>query len=414
MDHAITGNMAHLLAVMSAVRRFKDLLHGKRGRPTDGIFGKDSKLVQPPQQMSPQSRSQETDSRRPMDKVLVTADVHRDIDVNDDMEKLPRDFNKVAVQHDQSEDPATAVPGAERHPGETNARFKQRMEAMRHHPSFSQDPEEHRRSFGSKRAQTFPLMEPGKGHAHDPLEDRFFLNIGHDPDVSHDDPDYQIVSESPPAVETDIYEQAYKDEMEKIISKRGRQPSAYLTRRVEHREDIRTLSTIKDAGKIVAKHAAATFDDVLSQGYTAGASVREAGRNAARAAAGFAPSQALGRDSSGADSWSELVKSAASNGLETSKTTAKDATGTVNDLYKTYSKSNSAKEGLSNIVAQAQAKARGEDDPEIVSSPTGMDDSFTSPFARTANNASPDTIDKTKSSLTSLLSRVRSDNQDSK
>ena len=54
-----------------------------------------------------------------------------------------------------------------------------------------------------------------------------------------------------------------------------------MTRRVEHRDDIRSLDSIKDAGKFAYRTAAATFDDLYTRGYAAS----EAGRAAARAAA---------------------------------------------------------------------------------------------------------------------------------
>lgn len=376
-NHAITGNMGHVMAVMGAAKRFKTLLHNKRGRFMDGlsIFGQNSKLVAPPQPIEgTRSRSEEGDERKPMDQILATEGVHRPIEVDDGPEKLPRDFDKMAVQQD--DEPLVDRVESERAPGETKGRYNQRMETLRHHPSISQNPEEHRQGL-QKRSNTFPLEEHPKGHAHDPLEDRFFLNIGSNINQpqEHDDSDYLVVSESPSAVELNIYEKAYQEEMERIMSRRGRQPSMYMTRRVEHRDDIRALSSIKDAGKYAAKKAQATFDDLYAKGYTAGAAYGEAGRSAARAAAGrmhnrYWPDEPP-TSPEGVDSVRDFATKAASAGY-------KNASETLGGLYNTYSKPGTKRQGLANLVASAQSKARSDAqaqaqaqaEPEIVSSPT--------------------------------------------
>lgn len=100
-----------------------------------------------------------------------------------------------------------------------------------------------------------------RGHAHDPLEDRLFLRIGPSTFAGHSEHaeesgeflpgDVFVVSESPGAADVDIYETAYRDEIERIMAKAqvaDREPQVYLTRRVD--EKLLQLSGL--AGKLVA------------------------------------------------------------------------------------------------------------------------------------------------------------------
>jgi [calcium/calmodulin-dependent protein kinase] kinase len=130
-------------------------------------------------------------------------------------------------------------------------------------------------------------MEGTRGHARDPLEEDFpylFIgpstytgtspqepskfNIGNDltaiftePDSAEDgmdpaldaavaDEPMQIVSESPGAAEFDIYETAYRKELERIKSNTstfpgaGASPKVYLTRRVEGKHEV--MKFVKD------------------------------------------------------------------------------------------------------------------------------------------------------------------------
>lgn len=402
MDNAITGNMSHVLAVIGAVKKFKNLLRPTRGRSPGALLGLDSNIVAPPESIHPQSRSQETYDRRAMDATLATSGVHREVHVNDDLQKLPRGLDKVAGNGEAKvELNIDGTNGPEKHRGETKAHFKQRMETKRHKTSFSSNSDEHRRPFESRRALTFPAPDHARGQAHDPLEDTFFLNIGHDPEASaeHDDESSQpIVSESPPAVEMDIYEQAYKDEMDRIVARRGEQPSMYLTRRVEHRDDIRTLNIIKDAGQLAAKHAVATFDQAMSKGSTAGAGIGEAGRNAARAAA---DTLAKTTSSQGGDStsWLEAVRSAANDGMDASRTAAQNA-------KEAYNKSGTMLGGLANVVTAAQAQARGEPSQDIVASPTKLEDDSTSSFPSPTKTSGQQGSDRAKANISALTSAL--------
>jgi len=241
MDLAITGNMGHLLVVMKAVKRFKQLLARKRPHVMQGIFGRESRLVTPPHAIRGGSRSQDNHDRRPLNKILVTEGVHGDFDVEEDMQKLPHQLDKVLL-HDPAEGKRDG--GIEQKQDETKAHFHQRQETAEHHPRVD-DPEHHRHV---ERSFTFPEQDHAKGHAHDPLTDTLFLGLGAnaEDDDSPNDPLHPIVSDSPPMIEMNMFEQAYQDEMKRIQERKGHGASLYLNRRVEHREDLRSHGNIVD------------------------------------------------------------------------------------------------------------------------------------------------------------------------
>ena len=87
----------------------------------------------------------------------------------------------------------------------------------------------------------------GKGHAHDPREDTLFLNIGSGSDSPAPEPDSQLsVSESPGAVDINVYEKAYEDEIQKILAARQTKPTLYLNRRVEGTKHLREHEHLVD------------------------------------------------------------------------------------------------------------------------------------------------------------------------
>ena len=117
-------------------------------------------------------------------------------------------------------------------------------------------------------------MEGTRGHARDPLEEEFpYLFIGpstytgsqgtepereisdepasvfEEPDTLGAEPEpEQIVSESPGAADFDIYETAYRSELERIkqsLENRNTEPKVYLTRRVENKDEVMKLAKEK-------------------------------------------------------------------------------------------------------------------------------------------------------------------------
>jgi [calcium/calmodulin-dependent protein kinase] kinase len=243
MNHAITSNMGNLLVVMRAVKRFKRLLGRKRPHLMNSFFGRDSRIVAPPftSRSTPEaisSRSVDAFDRRPMEQALTREGVHRQIPIDDEMEKLPAGM---IASHPRDEEGPSVI-----------------------YPSKPQAPRD-------IRGLDFPSEESAKGHAHDPLKDTLYLDIGVDPDApdGHGDIEHPILSESPSGVDTNIYEQAYQDEMDRVLQQRGRAASMYLNRRVEHRDDLRSYTSFldqpKEAARAAGSRAASKLGDLASR-----------------------------------------------------------------------------------------------------------------------------------------------------
>ena len=191
----------------------------------EGMFGRDTRLVQPPLSLSSpkaahgQHRTRSVDilDRRPIEGALVVEGVHRDIDLSGADNALSGGGPAVAYEPTKrrSESP-------EEHRGHGQPSPKRTLNA---HPS------EHRPSGGYHGSR----KDSGKGHAHDPREGYLFLEIG--PHGEDNPPQPPAVSESPPAAGIDIYETAYHEEIERIREKQGKQATLYLTRRVEKNQE---------------------------------------------------------------------------------------------------------------------------------------------------------------------------------
>lgn len=281
-NHAITSNMGNLLVVMRAVKRFKRLLSRKRPHLMDSFFGRDSRVVTPPpsRHSTPnrsESRSVDTHDRRPFEQALTREGIHRHIPINDEMEKLPAGMDRIVKlsPHPEGEGAPPVI-----------------------YPSKSD-------SSRYTRGPDFNSDESGKGHAHDPLKDTLYLDIGSNADASegHGDAAHPILSESPSAVDTNIYEQAYQEEMDRVLKQRGRSASLYLNRRVEHRDDLRSCSNILDqpreAAKAAGTKAATIFGDLASRRAPNLADAVRQAREKRHAQAG-AGSQETGESSQGA------------------------------------------------------------------------------------------------------------------
>ena len=124
--------------------------------------------------------------------------------------------------------------------------------------------------FQSNRIRAHTTNEAGhKGQAHDPLKDHLYLFVGPStfaapsinperrPSFMPDEADVPIVSESPGAADFDVYETAYRDEIERLRAKveeeHTEEPDVYLTRRV----DAKLVMISSAAGGVAGKVAAA-------------------------------------------------------------------------------------------------------------------------------------------------------------
>lgn len=286
---------------MKAVHKFKNLVAHKRPSLMESIFGQEgsSRFVQPPLSMhrphptasgvsarpylSHKSHSDDRFDRRPFEQTLVTEGVHRAIDVSNMGFNLPSTNHPSPVSALKSPESEARLRGISDPPKSNSQDSYDRKPQL--HRDVQADPSTHRSPSNSAKSPTsttpfnpyspsqspppnslmhsHTFSEGTRGHAHDPLQDHLFLNIGpsafsghstsdskdffpHYPDDDDEDDAVPVVSESPGAADLDIYETAYRDEIEKIRSKtmdkrkaaeeEGRQqslPTVYLTRRVD-------------------------------------------------------------------------------------------------------------------------------------------------------------------------------------
>ncbi|KAL8685718.1 MAG: hypothetical protein Q9224_005703, partial [Gallowayella concinna] len=227
-NNAITNNLGNVLVLMKAVKAFKRLLERRRPGRMSEILGQDTRLVQPPLSMfrdekprlqGRSARSVDTSDRRPIEQVLAAEGVHRDIGWFDSDKAFPDKQNAVAAHsHDHT---CSQNPDHQNSLGSPTSPTTKR--------NLNAHPKEHR-------PKPSTVDDHGKGHAHNPLEDHLFLAVG--PFGCDEPPDPPAVSESPAAAETNIYETAYSEEIERIRSRSGTEATIYLTRRVETKKEF--------------------------------------------------------------------------------------------------------------------------------------------------------------------------------
>ncbi|KAJ4309875.1 hypothetical protein N0V94_008721, partial [Neodidymelliopsis sp. IMI 364377] len=256
VNAAITGNMGHLVTVVQAVKRFKQLLFRRRPERLEGILGSASRIVQPPLSMRPsalrKSKSQDTDNRQPVEGVLTSEGVHRDISMDES-------FRQEAFATQPTPKRSTITRSNAPHSlSPTDANIIH--DNMSHRPAASPSiPTPLTTASG-------PSTPIGKGHAHNPLEDTLFLNIGTGEDTAAEDAFF--VSESPSNVDINVYEAAYEEEVQRIIAQRKdqhRRPTLYLTRRVEDIKRIRDSDCVFDDGKDLGRGLKGGFKDFVKK-----------------------------------------------------------------------------------------------------------------------------------------------------
>ncbi|OJJ68742.1 hypothetical protein ASPBRDRAFT_133077 [Aspergillus brasiliensis CBS 101740] len=298
MNSAITRTIGHVMAVIKAVKHFKRLIDpAKAEPPMQSILGQEyeTHFVEPPMEMEPEesftassnmpmlnkSQSLNMYNRRPWERDNVLQGFHQRRE--DLIPNQLTDSSESAGHHSK--------PGL---PSGSNSRNAPRMEperkdsgSIRSHNlaggsmddvqpiSIPQSPSPFVPLSRASSVTTKRSVEGTRGHARDPLEEEFpFLHIGPstytgsshetniDPDTDpiFEEPDtmisaepdemdidvsHPIVSESPGAADFDIYETAYRQEIERIrtrtLPRQGTIPKMYLTRRVEGRDDVKKL-----------------------------------------------------------------------------------------------------------------------------------------------------------------------------
>ncbi|KAI9826852.1 MAG: hypothetical protein M1832_005791 [Thelocarpon impressellum] len=219
MQSAITGNFLQLLTVMRAVRRFKDLASRKRPRLMEGILGRGDRMVQPPLTMTQpvkhdaggRMKSLDLHDRAPVEGALASEGVHRDINVDDLRDSLPHRKSSLGVP------PQTDTKGS----------VEDRKDDGKRTPTSSHAVDMPRRGANAHH------QDSGKGHAHDPTDEELLvLGIGAGA-AEAEGARSDVLSESPSAAEMNIYETAYREEVDRIHEAQGRQATVYSTRRVD-------------------------------------------------------------------------------------------------------------------------------------------------------------------------------------
>ncbi|KAK0259507.1 hypothetical protein B0A54_02957 [Friedmanniomyces endolithicus] len=253
--NAITGNMAHLMIVMKAVKRFKEILHRKRPSSVQGLFGRNSRVVAPPGAIGGSQvrsgRSQEREKATPQSS-SGQQDGVANVDFGNEGER-------------------------QQHGAEVTGLKQRDVAAEDHEPGMSKGGKRPTHHEDDDRKP--PTEDHAKGHAHDPLLDTLFLDVGPGnayvyegekggeelddggEGTEENPPAQHVISESPPEVATNIYETAYQEEIKRILSQRqkseGEQRKSdgddgegegaaagmgiHLNRRVDHRGDLRGM-----------------------------------------------------------------------------------------------------------------------------------------------------------------------------
>lgn len=212
------------------------------------------------------SKSQDTDNRRPVESGLATEGVHHEIRIDDQNRKNPAKMDSMAYikpgWRQPSKGPVTSTPNSPGAPGLADAKVIH--ESM----SYRSSPSSQGTTLPGLVSSSGPTTPIGKGHAHDPLEDTLFLNIGTGEESLPQPEEGCIVSESPSNVDMDVYEAAYEEEVQRIIAQRKdqyRRPTLYLTRRVDDVKSIRDIDCIFDEGQDLRRDIKGSFKSFVTK-----------------------------------------------------------------------------------------------------------------------------------------------------
>ncbi|RMJ23478.1 calcium calmodulin-dependent protein kinase [Aspergillus sp. HF37] len=290
---AITRNLGKLIKVMKAVRNFKRLIDpSKSDTPMQSILGQEheSHFVEPPMEMEPDEAltsdipesfdkdqtlnavNQKLHERHNVlgeERSLSGRDRKRQLDSTD---SISASSKRGSVKYTASISPERRESGSVRSVKRRGDSSDEVQAVPSAQSISSQVPLSRASSSTTKRS-----VEGTRGHARDPLEEEYpYLFIGpstyfgspteeaneSNPGATTEEPDSispreisdanlaadmssLIVSESPGAAEFDIYETAYREEVEQIRERsqtlQTTGPRVYLTRRVEGKGDVARL-----------------------------------------------------------------------------------------------------------------------------------------------------------------------------
>lgn len=261
VDMAITRNMRNLMTVVKAVKKFKTLTASSRPPVMASILDESDAghFSLPPGQykqekpaLENRSQSLNTDNRVAVEAALVSEGVHRELSPTLDSHPNPVSYH------------IKRKPLPTYQPEPSSDEDDKALDSLRRSIDRTVEPNE-LPPFRSSVYNARTIDDFGRrGQAHDPLEDQLFLRIGPSTFAGHSTQedsentfgdDEFMVSESPGAADLDIYETAYRDEIERILARaqaaedaNEEPPQVYLTRRVD--EKLLLLSGL--AGKIAA------------------------------------------------------------------------------------------------------------------------------------------------------------------
>lgn len=206
MNAAITSNVGRAIAVMKAANRFKSLIKSKRSGLFQSFLGSASNIVHPPSAME---RSGSTS------KDHSASDVSKD-----DLQK---------TRHVMKEELGDDTDGLANVLSHLPDKIRKADNASSYQESQMFSP----RSLRKVHTEPIHRSSQTKGHAHDPLEDVLFLNIGQGPDVEQCSDDFAVCESPPPADHMNVYQSAYEEEVNKIKQRQGKAATIYLTRRID-------------------------------------------------------------------------------------------------------------------------------------------------------------------------------------
>jgi [calcium/calmodulin-dependent protein kinase] kinase len=282
---------------MKAVKNFKRLIDpNKADPPMQSILGQEyeTHFVQPPQEMEPdesfstadfsmanKSHSLNMYNRRARERDNVLKGYH---------DVAREGFSQPRTDEQSPDSPSAMYPGRKDSGSIHSQKIREGSMDDVQKPATPHSPSPGIPLSRASSATTKRSMEGTRGHARDPLEEEYpFLYIGpstytgsasaeadaststmdviyDEPDTlaSDDSPDMEtvpIVSESPGAADFDIYETAYREEIERIrtrsLPRQGTLPKMYLTRRVDGKDDVMKLvedntpNAVPDVGRKV-------------------------------------------------------------------------------------------------------------------------------------------------------------------
>jgi [calcium/calmodulin-dependent protein kinase] kinase len=303
MNAAITKNMRNLMTVVRAAKKFKALTANKKPNPAMvSILGDQlpAKFSQPPTRiqrkpvplphLEHKSHSVTEFDRDHREGLLVVDGVHREI-ITQDLTPKPSPTLQIPTRSTKAlSDPPKAAEDLNSDSDDLSVQIP-----------TGEDGEvidlEKLPPFRSRRHWAHTTDEVGqRGHARDPLANQLYLFIGpstfsgpgsewdRGSSFVPDEDDIPIVSESPGAADVDIYETAYRDEVERILARakaQEKEPNIYLTRRM----DQRLLAISGRAGRWVASaEEAASNIDYYTQFSARRAKVTEVSRALRQAA----------------------------------------------------------------------------------------------------------------------------------